>query len=162
MNMRADINGIGRFFYRSESRIICILCAFWGWLAGQVRGGVEYWRGKVCGGDGVGEQGGAGVNVEQGGGCNGRGFGKPATANGLAEGLPAEVEPSGDDRIDIVFFSKLGNQAGHDSLPVGAARGRLNITSRAAWVQRRLQLCQRVIDKTDDGRLSLVVPRVGA
>lgn len=127
-----------------------------------MRGGVEYWRGRVGGGFGVGEEGGAGVDIEQESGCNGRGFGKPATANGLAEGLPAEVEPGGDDRINIVFFTKLGNQVGHDSFPVGAARGRLNITSRAAWVQRRLPFCQRVIDKTDDGRRSLAVPRVGA
>lgn len=162
MNMRADGNGNGRFFYGPESRIICIIGRGFGWLAGQIRGGVVYWRGRVGGGCGVGEEGGAGVDMEQRSGCNGCGFGEAPTAHGLAEGLPADSEGGANGAVRIEFFTKLGYQAGHDVLRVGAARGRLNITRRAAWVSRRLQVCQRVIDKTDDIRRLPAMPRVGA
>lgn len=123
----------------------------------RVRGGVEFWRGRVFGG--VVEQGGGGVEVEQGGGAKRGTFGKAAAGSGLAVGLPADAKGGGAGGAAGVAgfeqFKKLGHGAG---LPVHRARRRVVVSP--SWDRFAFPAClrQRVVDGAEKGQLVSFMP----
>ena len=63
MDMRIEYSGARRFFLALLKTHNLYYRAVTCGLIGKLKGGVEYWRGRVVGG--VGEQSGAGVNGKQ-------------------------------------------------------------------------------------------------
>lgn len=95
-----------------------------GWLAGQGRGGVEYWRGRVFG---VGEQSRAGFDVEKSGGVQRGVSGKPASLEGGVKGLAGHAKGGGAFGSAAVGGNQLGNQGFLHGGGLHRARLRLEI-----------------------------------
>lgn len=130
---------IGRFFRLQFGRLFCALN-----LGGRFRGGLGYWRGRVFGG--VGEQGGGGVDTQQGGGAKRGGFGKAAALLGLLEGLAGDAQRGGALGGAGIEGGKGGKEGGHVSLSIRRAR-RLVVAS-PSWgrYDKPTYLRQRVVD----------------
>lgn len=141
--------GFSAFFCAVQLRIICIIRAAVGGVVGRVRGGVIYWRGRVFAG-GVGEQGLAGVDFQQGGGAQCGGVGKPAACGGLCVGLAADAKGGGDGCGAVV--GELGGEQfknGHSGyLPHHRAR---RVIARP--------MCQRVVDAAESGQSVFSISR---
>lgn len=133
--------GFSAFFCAVQVRIICIIGAVFGGLAGRVRGGVDYWRGRVLVGD-VGEQCRARIDFQQGGGAQRGGVGQAAAGFGLLIGLAADSNGGGD--AGGAQVGELGGEQfkkGHSGyLPHHRARRRL-----------ARPMCQRVVDAAEKG-----------
>lgn len=99
----------------------------------RVRAGVCYWRGRVFG---VGEQGSAGVDTENGSGADCGAVGQTAAGRGLAVGLPGNAERSGALRGAGVAAGE-GNKKVFHYQPL--YRG-------SALAQRRGRVCQLIVD----------------
>ena len=156
------------FFLRTLPRIICSVYAVSAMgfalerfffvlnLRGRVRGGFEFWRGRVLSG-GVGEKRGGWVNAQQGGGAKRGAFRKAAAGLGLAECLPAHAKRSGGAGCCGVEGGKGGKEGGHGSILINQARGQVVVKRGGAVVQYRLPLCQRVVDGPVIGQLHLPI-----
>ena len=132
-----------RFFFVLKMRLV-------------LRGGFEYWRGRVLFG-GVGEQRGGWVNVKQGGGAKRGAFGQAAAGLGLAECLSAHAKRSGGAGCGGVDGGKSGKDGGHGSLSVNKARGRVIVTRGGVAVRYRMTLCQVVVYGPKFGQLHLPI-----
>lgn len=123
----------------------------------RVRGGVEFWRGRVFGG--VVEQGGGGVEVEQGGGADGGAFRKAAAGSGLAVGLSADAKGGGASGAAGVAGFEQFKQLRHGAcLPVHRARRRVVVSP--AWDRFEFPAClrQRVVDGAGFGQSVSFMP----
>lgn len=155
MNIRFHVGSIAGFFNdkrtahnlywfaRSRlflSRLFCVHV-----LLGRVRGGVAYWRGNVLPGS-VFEQGGGGVNAQQGGGSDSGLFRQTAALFRLAVGLSAHSKGGGALRGAGVNGGKGGKKAGHGLSPLHKARKL--VIAGPAWgrYEKPSYLRQRVID----------------
>ena len=111
------VGAVGAFFNAIGKRIICSIAIGYVKFGGKVRGGVFYWRGNVLGGGAVGQKGGAGVKVEQGGAAQ-RGFIAESVAlYRLAVGLPGNAEQGGGVGVGGVVLTHQVNQAGNGAMP---------------------------------------------
>jgi len=154
MNIFSHGRNAGPFFCFLQLRIICrlaiigrALCSFFFVqnLPSSVRGGVIYWRGRVLAG-GVGEQGLAGVDIEQGGGANGGAVREAAALCRLAVGLAGHSERGGNLGGAGVEGGKSGKQGGHGVASVSRARRFVVVSPSWSRFSVPTYLRQRVID----------------
>lgn len=117
----------------------------------RIRGGVEFWRGGVFGG--VVEQGGAGVEVEQGGGADGGAFRKAAAGAGLVVCLPDDAKGGGAGGAAGVAGFEGFKKAGNGAMPPVSRARRLVVVS-PAWARFDAPAClrQRVVDGAGIGQ----------
>lgn len=160
MNSRMDI-GLGRFFYTVGKRIICIPVTGYVTLRGQFCGGVEYWRGQVSGGAGVGLEGFAGVYAKQSGGGYRGLFAQMLAGKRGIEGLAGDAKRGGGFGGAGVVSDKGGdNSVSHGS--VSKARWRVMVFAQSPDGQMKIALIrQRLGDDKTRGQLVLTIPRAG-
>lgn len=159
MNMQAVIGGASRFFSAVKSRIICIIGAAFVGFAARVRGGVEYWRGRVIGGGVVDKQGFSQVYAKKFARKNGLAFGEAAALFRLAVGLPGHAKGGGALRGDRVLGGKSSEKTFHNRASINKPRGRVLVIGRNAVVQRGGALCQLVVDAPRKGESVFFMPR---
>ena len=154
MNIFSHGWNAGAFFCFLQSRIICSrviigrafgLFFFVQNLRARARGGVFYWRGRVLAG-GVGEQGLAGVDLEQGGGANGCAVGEAAALGRLAVGLAGHSERGGNLGGAGIDALEGGKQGGHGVASVSRARRFVVVSPSWSRFSVPTYLRQRVID----------------
>lgn len=88
-----------------------IIQSMWGWVRGQVRAGIDYWRGQVSGGCGVGEQGGAFVDTEKAGSMDSCIVRKPVALHCGVETLPGNAKGRSASGAAIEVGDKSSNQS---------------------------------------------------
>lgn len=129
-----------------------------GWLVGQGRAGVDYWRGHVLGGGAVGEKGGGAVKGEQIGAAQGGFVAESSSLDGLAIGLPGDSKAGGGFNVDGEAAAHQVNEGIHHRAFLNPPRGRVVVTRRGAFVQGVLPLCQRVVDGSTKGESVSFMP----
>ena len=123
----------------------------------RARYGLRYWRGWVFG---VGEQGRAGVGVENGGGVQRAGRGKSPACEGSVKRLAADSKGGGAGRAARVVFDEFGNKwVLYDRVPVRRARRRLVVEGH---LLRTLRNSKFVVDRSRSGQSVFSMPRAGA
>lgn len=157
MNMLAVIGAVGAFLYGFRVRIICIIRPRYVQFRRHFRGGCAYWQGRVLGG-GVRQQGGAGVDVEKGGGAERGAVREPAPGVGLVVGMPGHSERSGAAGRGAVTGFQKREKVLHGGRPVHRARRRVIVSP--AW--RRFDIPtairQRVVDGAENGQSVFFMP----
>ena len=153
------VGAASAFFNAIGKRIICIIGCCFGGVVGQVRGGVDYWRGNVSGGWGVGQQRGGGFNSEYRGASHGVLFAEPSALLGLAVGLPGNAEAGGGVAVDWKAAGDGVKQIFHNHASVSRPRRRVLLIGSCGVVQCGAGLCQLVVDRTKEGQSVFSMPR---
>jgi len=113
-----------------------------GWLLDQWAAGVEYWRGRVSGGGGVGEKRGTGFDTQKGGSFEGASGGKASAGKRAIECLAGNAKGGGA----MLTAFKFGNEPKNQSVfHGGISRARRRIPGSGECLQLKEAFIRQVL-----------------